>query len=64
MSYELLEDAQEPVASLLRRVWHADEPALRADGIAFAAFQRLLRWLADEQNPTALELVGTLGRLA
>ena len=55
--------AEEPVASLLHVVWQKDEARLRRNSDAFAAFQRLLRWLTDRQNALALELVRMVGHL-
>jgi hypothetical protein len=57
------ESAAEPVASLLGMVWRQDESRLRRDTAAFAAFRSLLRWLADQQNAIALDLLGRLGGL-
>jgi len=57
------QSAQDPVACLLHVVWQKDESRIRGDLEAFAAFRGLLRWLTDQQNPVALELVGRLGGL-
>lgn len=56
--------AQDPVASLLHVAWQKDESRIREDFEAFAAFRGLLRWLTDQQNPVALELLGRLGGLS
>jgi hypothetical protein len=58
-----LESVAEPLASLLAVVWRDDEPRLRQDPAAFAGFGRLLRRLADQQNASALNLLGRLGDL-
>lgn len=52
------------ITSLLNVIWRQDEERLRADATAFAAFRGLLRWLADQQNQVALELLGRIGGLS
>lgn len=58
------EVAEDPVATLLNLIWKKDEPRLRQHVEAFSAFRRLLRWLAEQQNALALDLVGRLGGLS
>jgi hypothetical protein len=57
------EDLGHAIASVLATTWQLDEARLRADAPAFAAFRRLLRVLADDQNELALDLLGRIGGL-
>ena len=57
------EEAGDAVASLLNFAWTKDEPRVKGDAVAFAAFGELLRWLGDQQNLLGFELVGRIGGL-
>lgn len=58
-----IDSVYNPLAFLIQLIWKIDEQQLRKDEKSFGAFKRLLRWLANEQNPVALELLGRIGRL-
>jgi hypothetical protein len=58
------ERSEDGVVPLLNSVWSQQEADLRRDNEAFSAFQTLLRWLVERQNPGGLELSGRIGRLA
>lgn len=51
------------IAALLNVIWRQDEERLRADATVSAAFRSLLRWLVNQQNQVALELLGRIGGL-
>jgi hypothetical protein len=58
-----VEDAEDPIATLLNVVWIEQESGLRAEQAAFQAFRSLLGWLGNRQNRLGLELLGRLGSL-